>query len=78
MFHGMEQNPTERTAATVRAEVARARAKTTDLARVLGLSRTTVWRRLTGEYPFNVAELDALASHLGVPVSTFFDDRQAA
>ena len=78
MFHGMEQTPTQRTAAIVRAEVARHKIRTHDLAELLGRSRTTVWRRLNGEYPFDVEELAAIAGRIGVPVSTFVVTEDAA
>lgn len=68
MFHRMEQTPTERTASVVRAEVARRRVRSGDLAQLLNISRTTVWRRLNGEYPFTVDELTAIAGLLGMPV----------
>lgn len=71
MFHHMEQTPTQRTAEAVRVELARHRVKFTDVAEVIGCGRTTLWRRLNGEYPFDVAELSAIAEYLGVPVSTF-------
>lgn len=78
MFHDMEQTTTERTAAVVRAEVARRKIRTAELAALLDLSRTTVWRRLNGEYPFDVAELAAIAAHLDVPIGTFFATEDAA
>lgn len=78
MFHRMEQTTTERTAAVVRAEVARRKVRTQDLADILGVSRTTMWRRLNGEYPFNVDELARIAGHLGVPVSTLMPERDLA
>lgn len=39
----------------------------------LGLSQAAMSRRLTGEIPFNVDELSALADLLGVPASTLLD-----
>lgn len=74
----MERTPTARTAEAVRVELARHRVKGSDMAKVLSLSRTTMWRRLNGEYPFNIAELSAIADRLGVPVSTFLPEREAA
>jgi len=78
MFHGMEQTTTERTAAVVRAEVARRKIRTAELAALLDISRTTVWRRLNGQHPFGVAELAAIADHIGVPIGTFFTAEDAA
>jgi transcriptional regulator with XRE-family HTH domain len=78
MFHSMEQTTTERTAAIVRAEVARHKLSNRDLSELLGRSRTTVWRRLNGEYPFDVEELAAIADRLGIPLGTFFAADAAA
>lgn len=78
MFHRMEQNPTERTAGAVRAELARRKISGRDLAASLGWSITTTWRRLNGSHPFDVAELAVIAEHLGVPVATFLPEREAA
>lgn len=78
MFHGMEQTPTERTAEAVRVALARHRVKASQLADIIGCSRTTMWRRLNGEHPFDVAELSAIAQHLGIPASTFLIDDRAA
>lgn len=78
MFHGVEQTTTERTAAAVRAELARRKISGKKLAEDLGWSRTTTWRRLNGTYPFDVDQLDAIASHLGVSVGTFLSSQDAA
>lgn len=39
----------------------------------LGWTETYLSRRLTGSIPFNVAELDAIAGLLDVPVQVFFE-----
>jgi transcriptional regulator with XRE-family HTH domain len=65
----MEQTPSQLTAAVVRAELARRKIRGGDLAAVLGCSRTTMWRRLNGEHPFDIDELSAVAAHIGVPLS---------
>jgi transcriptional regulator with XRE-family HTH domain len=78
MFHVMEQTTTERTAAIVRAEVARHKLSSKELETLLKRSRTTVWRRLNGEYPFDVEELSAIADRLGIPLGTFFAEDAAA
>jgi transcriptional regulator with XRE-family HTH domain len=78
MFHGMEQTTTERTAAMVRAEVARRKIRTCELSDLLGKSRTTVWRRLNGMQPFDVDELAQIARFLDIPVAAFFADQTAA
>lgn len=38
---------------------------------ILGMSRSSVARRLSGQIPFDVSELHKLSVALGVPVSTF-------
>ncbi|MFJ4175796.1 helix-turn-helix domain-containing protein [Microbacterium sp. NPDC089696] len=53
-------------AGAVRAEMARARKKSSDLAVALGLSRVTVGGRLSGAYPFTIPELDKVAEFLGL------------
>lgn len=53
-------------AGAVRAEMARARKKSSDLSVALGLSRVTVGGRLSGAYPFTIPELDKVAEFLGL------------
>jgi transcriptional regulator with XRE-family HTH domain len=78
MFHGMERTTTERTAAIVRAEVARQKVRTKELMDLLDKSRTTVWRRLNGTQAFEVDELARIARFLDIPVSEFFATEDAA
>lgn len=59
----------ERSAANLRAEVARAGRKKSELARVLGLSPAAVTRRLQGETPMDINELCTAAEWLNLPVS---------
>lgn len=63
----------QRIAAEVRAEMGRARVNGSQLARKLNRSHTYVWRRLSGEVAFDVAELEDVAGALGVPVSKFLE-----
>jgi transcriptional regulator with XRE-family HTH domain len=56
-------------AAEVRAEMARQQVNQQQVAEVLGFSRQALSRRITGEIPFDVAELGQIAHFLGVPVS---------
>lgn len=56
----------EQVAAEVRAALARHRKSRSELAEVLGLSLTTVGRRLSGESPFTVAEVGRIAAWLGI------------
>jgi transcriptional regulator with XRE-family HTH domain len=66
--------PAERVAATVRAELARRRKTQAGLARALGLQRTSIHRRMTGEQAFRVDELHVVADYLGIPVTDLFVD----
>lgn len=65
----MEQTAAERTAAAVRAELARRRITGRALARELSWGHSFVNRRLLGITPFRVDELHAVAAHLGVAVT---------
>lgn len=56
-------------ASTVRAELARRDKTQADLAAVLHLSTAAVSRRLSGQVPWDLVELDATARFLGLPVS---------
>lgn len=56
----------ELVAGAVRAELARANKKPADLADVLGLSRPTIYGRISGAYPFTTAELEQVASFIGI------------
>jgi transcriptional regulator with XRE-family HTH domain len=57
-------------AAEVRAGLARNRRTQSQLAVHLGVSQATVARRLAGIAPFDVAELEAIAAFLDVPVGS--------
>ena len=63
----------ERVPANVRAEVARRGLSQSALAAALNLTQSAVSRRLSGTVEFTASELAALAEHLQVPVSVFFD-----
>lgn len=65
------QTPAERVAAEVRAALARQSRPQMYVGEVLGMSRSSVARRLSGQVPFDVAELHKLSDALGVPVSAF-------
>jgi transcriptional regulator with XRE-family HTH domain len=58
-------------AAEVRAEMGRQRMSQAALGELLGRSQPYVWRRLVGEVPFDLAELELIATKLGVPVGRF-------
>lgn len=61
---------TDRVAAEVRANMARARMTQTDLADVLGLTQSVVSKRLRGKIAFSVDELEKVADALGVHPAT--------
>lgn len=67
----MSETITASVAAEVRAEMARQNVPQREVGRVLGLSQTGAWRRLSGETPFDVAELAKVAELLGVPMTHF-------
>lgn len=69
MFYPVEQTAAQRTAAAVRAELARRKINGTEFATALGWPRTTAWRRLNGNTAFTLDELTAVASFLEVPVA---------
>lgn len=56
-------------AGNVRAEMARQRRTATDLIQVLHISRNSVYRRMNGETPFDLAELETVASLLNLPLT---------
>lgn len=60
----------DRVAAEVRANMARARMTQTDLALALGLTQSAVSKRLRGKIAFSVDELEKIADVLGVHPAT--------
>lgn len=74
-FYVMDlSTPTDRVAATVRAELARHRKTQAGLARALGLQRTSIHRRITGEQAWRIDELHVVAGYLGVPVASLLGE----
>jgi transcriptional regulator with XRE-family HTH domain len=69
--------PHQAVAAEVRAEMARKKVSQQEVARRLGVAQQTISRRITGEIPFDVAELAKIAEILGVPLSHFVLERAA-
>ena len=63
----------EKVAAEVRAHLARQRLSGRQAAMRLGWTQPYMSRRLTGEIPFDVTDLEAIAGLLNVPVTAFFD-----
>ena len=56
----------------IRAELARSGTSIQELAEAIGLTRTTLGRRLNphGRSQLTIDEIEAIAGHLGVPVSS--------
>lgn len=63
---------TQTIAAEARAVLARERTKQSDVAEALGLSRSQLSRRLSGQISFSAEEIAHLAQFAGVPVGQFF------
>ena len=59
-------------AAEVRAQLARRRISGRQAAFALGWKQPYIARRLSGDIPFDVNDLDALARLLDIPVTAFF------
>lgn len=70
----VDHSPAKRTAATVRAELARRRISGREMARHLGWSPATTQRRLAGTAPLDIDELAAVAAFLGVPIVRLLPD----
>ncbi len=64
--------------ANVRAELARHRKRQEDIAELLGLTRQALSRRLLGYVDFRIAELQAIADYLEVPIATLVAEQQAS
>lgn len=61
-------------AAEVRAQLARKRISGTALAEKMNVSGAYISRRLTGEVPFDVADLEQIGQILDVPAIRFLED----
>lgn len=68
---------TQRVAANVRAEAAARRISGTKLAQAVGVTRSTMYRRLDGLTPWPVDELERVAQFLKVSVESLFAERAA-
>jgi len=64
-------SPSSRIAGEIRAALARARIPQTDVADALNMSQASVSRRLTGDTPLDVNELQVIADLVGVPMVEF-------
>jgi transcriptional regulator with XRE-family HTH domain len=65
-----EHTPSTVAARELRAAMARQNRKGKDLARLLGCSKQSAYRRMNGETPLNLNELELLARWLKVTVTT--------
>lgn len=67
----MHSSPSRRVASNIRAEMARSGTSIQELAEAVGLTRTTLGRRLNpnGRSQLTIDEIEAIAAHLHVPVS---------
>lgn len=63
----------EQVASEIRAYLARRRISASRAAEALGWSQAYISRRISGVTAFDVADLEALAELLDVPVTAFFD-----
>lgn len=66
----MQPNLNATVAANARAEMARRGEKQADLALAAGWTKATASRRLSGSSDWTATDLDRIADHFGVPVST--------
>lgn len=57
----------------IKAELGRQDISAAKLARALGWEPTRLWRRLKGQVPWSVEEVEMIASFLDVPRSNFLD-----
>lgn len=73
----MALTPTAQTGRNVRAEMARAGVSQIDLAERVGLSQSGLSKRLRGVVPFDVNELDSIATALGVPAVSLLPQPEA-
>lgn len=65
-------------AGTVRAELARQRKPQNELQDRLGISRASMYRRMTGDAHFDARELVIIADYLGISVGDLFDGQASA
>ena len=68
----MTDSPADPIAASVRAELGRAKTTARRVARDLEWDYPKLIRRVSGEVPFSAAELGRIADYLGVPVTRFY------
>lgn len=70
--------PAARVGLEIRVRMLRTGTKQADLAEVLGLSQAAISRRLNGEIPFDVTELEKVADRLGTTSDALVRQDQSA
>lgn len=65
-------------AGALRAEMARQKKSSVDLASLLGCSQSSAARRMSGETPLDLDDIAAIARWLGVTEATFFEPIESA
>lgn len=70
-----EQSLRERVAEEIRALMARRNISRQTMAKAMGVSHTTVWRRLSGDTALDLDELERIADTLGVHLVDLFPRR---
>lgn len=78
VFRFVEQSISERTAGTVRAEMARRKISGRKLGEAMGWSLGTTHRRLNGQTPITVDELHRIADFLDLPPVVLLTEQDAA
>jgi len=58
----------------VRALMARTKTKQQSLADALGMTQGAVSKKMNGDRPFTLDELELVASHFGVPITVLFEE----
>ena len=74
----MHEAPHLVVAATIRAEMARKRETQTRMAPKLGMSQSSLSKRIRGEVPFSIPEITNVATLLDIPVASLLDVGQRA
>ena len=68
----------ERTAEEIRALLGRRRMSESALARAMGVSQAYIWRRLSGEIPMDLNDLEKVSRALTVPLSALLPELRTA
>lgn len=74
----VSQTPTERSAGSIRAELARRKISGRQMGTDLGWTRNKTQRRLSGDHPLTIDELVAVARYLDIPLAQIAPGLEAA